>query len=149
MSENKNIERLFQEKFKDFEVIPEEPVWDNIEAALDKKEKRRIIPFWWKLSGIAAALLLGFLITNALFFSNPIGKNNVVNQENNISVKIQPNGKSDENSIKGIKEKEAIVASETKLSTDKSSQNKVTEGDRKSTRLNSSHVLRSRMPSSA
>ena len=137
MSENKNIERLFQEKFKDFEVIPEEHVWDNIEAALDKKEKRRIIPFWRKLSGIAAALLLGFLITNALFFSNPIGKNNVVNQENNISVKIQPNGKSDENSIKGIKEKEAIVASETKLSTDKSSQNKVTEGSLKSPKNNS------------
>jgi len=72
MNENKNIERLFQEKFKDFEVIPDEHIWDNIETQLDEKKKRRIIPFWWRLSGVAAALLIGFLITNALFFSNPI-----------------------------------------------------------------------------
>ena len=58
MNEHKNIERLFQEKFKDFEAIPHENVWDNIQVELNKKEKRRIIPFWWKLSGIAAALLM-------------------------------------------------------------------------------------------
>ena len=141
MSENKNIERLFQEKFKDFEVIPQEHVWDNIEAELDKKEKRRIIPFWRKLSGIAAALLFGFLITNALFFSNPIGKNNVANQENNFPAKTQPKGKSTENSNKEdnsiVKEKEAIVASDVKESNYKSSQNKVTEGSLKSSKDNS------------
>ena len=141
MSENKNIERLFQEKFKDFEVIPQEHVWDNIEAELDKKEKRRIIPFWRKLSGIAAALLFGFLITNALFFSNPIGKNNGANQENNFPAKTQPKGKSTENSNKEdnsiVKEKEAIVASDVKESNYKSSQNKVTEGSLKSSKDNS------------
>ncbi len=31
MKENKNIERLFQEKFKDFEVTPPDFVWDNIQ----------------------------------------------------------------------------------------------------------------------
>ena len=131
MNENKNIERLFQEKFKDFEVIPQEHVWDNIEAELDKKEKRRVIPFWWKLSGIAAALLIGFLIANAFFFSNHIGENNVVNQENNIPVKTQPNGKSNGNSIPEIKEKEAIVTSDNKLSNDKSSPNKSQKGSLK------------------
>lgn len=141
MNENKNIERLFQEKFKDFEVVPEEHIWDNIEAELDKKEKRRVIPFWWRLSGVAAALVLGFLITNALFFSNSIGKNNVVNQENNIPSKTQPNGKSSGNSIKEnnviAKGKEAIVASDVKKSNDNSSQNKVTEGSLKSPKNNS------------
>ena len=137
MNENKNIERLFQEKFKDFEVVPNESNWDNIEARLNEKEKRRIIPFWWRLSGVAAALLLGFLITNALFFSNPIGKNNVVNQENNIPSKTQPNGKSNENSIKTIKENEAVVASEAKILKNKSSQNKTKEGSLKSPKNNS------------
>ncbi len=119
MSENKNIERLFQEKFKDFEVIPQEIVWDNIEAELDKKEKRRVVPFWWKLSGIAAALLIGFLIANAFFFSNLTEKNNVVNQENKNPVKTNSTDKVVPNSIK---ENTAIVTSDIKSTDDKSEQ---------------------------
>lgn len=61
MKELKNIDRLFQEKFKDFEVAPPEMAWENIEAKLNnKKKKRRIIPFWFKPVGIAASLLVGF-----------------------------------------------------------------------------------------
>ncbi|CAM3976026.1 MULTISPECIES: PorT family protein [Flavobacterium] len=60
MKENKNIERLFQEKFKDFEATPPSMAWDSIASKLEsnKKEKRRIIPLWFKLTGIAASLLL-------------------------------------------------------------------------------------------
>lgn len=64
MSERKNIDRLFQEKFKDFEAEPSEQSWKNIEARLNKKKNRKVIPFWFKLSGIAAALLIGFFITD-------------------------------------------------------------------------------------
>ncbi|MEO8517306.1 MAG: hypothetical protein ABI426_11195 [Flavobacterium sp.] len=61
MSERKNIERLFQEKFKDFEVAPAPQAWENIASKLEKKEnKRRVIPFWFKASGIAASLVLGY-----------------------------------------------------------------------------------------
>ena len=41
--ERKNIDRLFQEKFKDFEVHPPEETWNAIEAKLNKKEKKRIL----------------------------------------------------------------------------------------------------------
>ena len=59
MSDKKNIDRLFQEKFKDFEVTPDKSVWKSIQADLKKKKKeRRIIPLWWKLSGIAAGIIL-------------------------------------------------------------------------------------------
>ncbi len=59
MSDNKNIDRLFQEKFKDFEVFPEPNVWKGIENELTgKKKKRRIIPLWLRLAGAAAILLL-------------------------------------------------------------------------------------------
>lgn len=64
MSERKNINKLFQEKFENFEVTPDEMVWKNIENKLQQKKKRRVIPFWWKLSGIAAALLIGLLVYN-------------------------------------------------------------------------------------
>lgn len=82
MSEKKNIERLFQEKFKDFEAIPSPEVWDNIEAKLKEKKKRRVIPLWLRLSGVAAILLIGFMIGDGII-NNPVRTdtdNGVVNQ---------------------------------------------------------------------
>lgn len=65
MKNSKNIDRLFQEKFKDFEATPNEKIWKNIESSLqEKEEKRRIIPFWWKLSGVAALIAVSFFIGN-------------------------------------------------------------------------------------
>jgi len=64
MMEDKNIDRLFQEGLKDFEVQPNERVWQNIEERLTKKKKRRIIPFWWLSGGIAAGILITFLLVN-------------------------------------------------------------------------------------
>ncbi|WP_395046601.1 hypothetical protein [Flavobacterium sp.] len=67
MSERKNIERLFQEKLKDFEATPSSYIWENIAVELEKKEnKKRVIPFWFnmKAAGIAAALVLGFFTAN-------------------------------------------------------------------------------------
>lgn len=66
MKEQKNIERLFQEKFKDFEALPPQDTWNTIASRLnEKKKKKRVIPFWFQLSGIAASLILvGTLIWN-------------------------------------------------------------------------------------
>ena len=60
MGEKKKIDRLFQEKFKDYEVFPNPVVWDNIEQQLMKRKKRRIVPLWLRLAGAAAVLLLLF-----------------------------------------------------------------------------------------
>ncbi|TBX71276.1 PorT family protein [Flavobacterium silvisoli] len=78
MSERKNIDRLFQEKFKDFEANPADEVWENIEAKLNEKKKRRIIPFWWKSSGVAALFVLGFLLTKSVYSPNNQTKDAVV-----------------------------------------------------------------------
>lgn len=68
MSDKKNIDRLFQEKFKNFEATPDDAVWENIRQALHKDErKRRVIPFWWKTAGVAALLALLFTVGNAVF----------------------------------------------------------------------------------
>jgi hypothetical protein len=85
MSEKKNLERLFQEKFKDFEATPSPAVWDNIEAELRKKKKRRVIPLWFRLSGVAAILLIGFVIGDGLINNSSETDNGVVNQEKNNS----------------------------------------------------------------
>ncbi|NRB59503.1 MAG: hypothetical protein HRU50_06100 [Winogradskyella sp.] len=60
MSEKKNIDRLFQEKFKDFEVAPNDAIWNRINESLpnNEKKKRRVIPIWWQIAGVAASVVL-------------------------------------------------------------------------------------------
>ena len=60
----KNLDKLFQEKFRDFKEIPDEKVWDDISTSLDRKKSRRLIPFWWKLGGVAALLAVLFVVVN-------------------------------------------------------------------------------------
>ncbi len=64
MSYNKNIDRLFQEKFKDFEISPNDAVWKKIKAYQNRKQKRKvlIIPFWFRLGGTAALIALLFTV---------------------------------------------------------------------------------------
>ena len=72
MSDNKHIDRLFQEKFKDFESTPNDSVWEGIEAELQKKKKkRRVIPIWWTFGGVAAALILMLTVNSGYFNSTP------------------------------------------------------------------------------
>jgi len=110
MSERKNIDRLFQEKFKDFEAIPPKNAWDNILSELDgeKKKRRFIAPFWLKLSGIAAVFLLGFL-TATYFISNP-GTGTVTNTPMVNSGNGQDNtGTTSKNTNSSINDKNGIV----------------------------------------
>ena len=54
-----NIDKLYQEKLKNFNEVPDEKVWKAISNSLDKKKKARpIIPIWWKLGGVAAILAM-------------------------------------------------------------------------------------------
>ena len=84
MKDNKNIERLFQEKFKDFEATPPQESWNIIASRLnEKKKKKRVIPIWFRYSGIAASLfLVGGLIWN--FTANNNETENLPNFENSI-----------------------------------------------------------------
>lgn len=71
MKTKKQIDRLFREQFKNMEVNPPKEVWENIATALKKeKENRRAVPLWYKLAGVAAALLL-FVSVGSIFFSTP------------------------------------------------------------------------------
>lgn len=82
MKENKNIDRLFQEKFKDFEMHPSDKVWSKIAATQKNEKDRKVIPFWWKVGGIAAALAILFTVGGILLNSVEITSPNIVNQEN-------------------------------------------------------------------
>lgn len=82
MKEKKNIDRLFQEKFKDFEASPNEKVWKNIKTELQKENDRKVIPIWWyRIAGAAAVIALLFLAGN--FWLGP-QENSVVNSTEEI-----------------------------------------------------------------
>ncbi len=73
MSSKKNIDRLFQEKFKDFDVKPDPKVWQNLSSKLNNKEEDKpivIIPLWLKIGGIAASLSLLLFLGQFVFNTN-------------------------------------------------------------------------------
>ncbi|MDO9274573.1 MAG: outer membrane beta-barrel protein [Lutibacter sp.] len=67
MREFKNIDRLFQENLKDFEAFPPNEVWDSIENRLIPRTKKRALPFWLKISSIAALFVLFFSVGTIYF----------------------------------------------------------------------------------
>ncbi len=69
----KNLDKLFQEKLKDFREIPDDKVWESIEDSLDQRQKRRrVVPLWWKLGGIAAVLAIALLVINPFGSTDPV-----------------------------------------------------------------------------
>lgn len=91
--QNKHIDRIFQESFKDFETQPSHEVWNNIEAQI-KTKKKRILPLWFKTAGVAASLLLAFSL-GYLLQPNPTNASTSVTNLNdddaNIEIQTQPN----------------------------------------------------------
>ncbi len=83
MDEKKNIDRLFQEEFKDFEVFPDASAWEHIEERLMKKKKRRIVPLWLRFGGAAAILLL--LVSTGFWYYNK-DTNTIEEQPNDIII---------------------------------------------------------------
>lgn len=59
MSDKKNIDRFFREKFKDFDPAPGSHVWASIAARLEKEKKdKRVFPIIIRYCGIAASMAL-------------------------------------------------------------------------------------------
>lgn len=115
MSDKKHIDRLFQEKLKDFEATPNDAIWKSIENKLhEKQRKRRVIPIWWQMAGVAAVLVLlltlGNLVSNNVI-ENDTTKNPVVNTGDKDNSIIPP--PSDSNTVLDTFQDENVVVEET------------------------------------
>ena len=64
MGDKKHIDQFFKEQFKDFEVAPPDSAWSNINNELGQESgiKKRILPFWLQLGGIAASVVILIMI---------------------------------------------------------------------------------------
>jgi len=99
MAKHKDIGKTFKEELSDFRKSPNAKVWDKIVADLDKKdEKKKPLVLWWKLGGIAVAILMlvgiGYkMITNKSMLNNQkiITKSKLldsIENESNIITKV-------------------------------------------------------------
>lgn len=124
MSDKKNIDRLFQESFKNFEATPSDAVWNHIESQLQqKKKKRRVIPIWWRYAGAAAVLLLLLTIGNS-FFNEPtevIPSINVVETEDTTRSNASENGTIESQSINAVATDVSENTSDAKITSSKTS----------------------------
>ncbi|WP_024769684.1 outer membrane beta-barrel protein [Aquimarina macrocephali] len=112
MNDKKNIDRLFQEKFKDFEVIPDEIVWEKIKARQNKNKKRIfLIPFWYRVAGVAALIALIFGISS-LPLNNELQQNNTITDSDTQNT-IEQTKTTPDNQVKPPTEN-VIVTSEEK-----------------------------------
>ncbi|QOD59921.1 hypothetical protein H9I45_11240 [Polaribacter haliotis] len=109
--ENKNIDRLFQERLKNLEATPNKRVWNTIESKLTKK-KRRVLPFWWFSGGIAALFILGLFLFPFSENNNSLDDKNVIITNTTID-KVEENTKNIDSVIlnKRIKN-EVLIADE-------------------------------------
>ncbi len=108
----KNLEQLFKETLKDFQEVPDERVWQSIEASLDKKkQKKRIIPIWWRLGGVAALLAILFYVINP-FGTEPIDEEIIVTEvENNDNRAEDNNSKAIDDDPSILNDSERVVNS--------------------------------------
>jgi len=89
MEEKKHIDRVFQEKFKDFEATPRDVVWDNISSKLNaNKKKSRVLPIWYKIAGVAALLALFINYASDLFKNTTTNSPTISTLINNDSLDI-------------------------------------------------------------
>lgn len=99
MSDKKNIDRLFQERFKDFEAAPPMAAWDNIEKQLDGKKPVAVFPLWIKWIGIAAGIAL--LTTLAYTGYSSFKNNTEVDQQIVTEINDVNSNSSDEETLDG------------------------------------------------
>ena len=99
MSDKKHIDRIFQEKLKDFEVSPKPQVWENIREKLNEQDEgsKKVYPLWLRISGIAVSLLLLFTLGSLILDSNNSTPDSKVVESENVLPATDTNKNNDSN----------------------------------------------------
>lgn len=83
MKNDHNIDRLFQESFKDFEVSAPENAWQNIERRLKENSGKTVIPLWRRLTAAVAILAILLFGVSQWYFSPNLSNTPVTDNSTN------------------------------------------------------------------
>lgn len=89
MKQKKKIDDIYREGLKNAETPPPPDSWEFISARLPEEKKRRVLPLWIPLAGVAAMLALLITVFNFNLFDTPV-PNPVVNEEENFESNTSP-----------------------------------------------------------
>lgn len=117
--EKNNLDNLFRDNLKDFKEAPDDNVWNEIEASLDKKRKKRIIPIWWKLGGVAALVAVLFYVVNP--FNTNGGTEKIIITDTQNATSVDDNNDSDEDVIPSVTDENTIETTEITSASDEKS----------------------------
>jgi hypothetical protein len=113
-----NFEKYISDKSDQFEIVPENHLWDAIESGLPSKKKRRRLFFWWLFSGILVGVA-GFLMMNehdhtSSKIDSAGEKNNIIipNEDANKSMPIPAERTTNDNEVFNTNYNERVIASE-------------------------------------
>lgn len=124
MKKEKNLDELFREKLLNYEQEPPAYLLENIlDGVAQNRRKKRMI--WWRVAGVAAALLLAFVAGWQLNDSDVRndGKTASVNHGNDRKIESQ----SDASEIKTAENRAATAAEKAVTELSKNSQNRLRE----------------------
>jgi len=137
MRDKKHIDRVFQEGLKDFEAMPTDAVWKNIEAELNKDEKkRRVIPIWWRYAGAAAALILLLTIGRSSFFTQSEDSESLHQVVDTETTRSSDNSNHSEQIKEVLQDTNAVIS---KNQTSENVINNASESDKNHQKTNNTH----------
>ena len=128
MNEKKNIDRLFQEKFKDFSPQPSPENWEAIKSKLNTQEvKKPLLPLWFRVASVAAILLLLVAIGFNKFNNNQTQELPIVDTEEKNDTDLKNNSiltGDNQNKVSDTDSNESITSSENNIIQNQPNQNK-------------------------
>lgn len=104
----KNLEQLFKEKLGDFHEVPDDKVWASIDASLNKKKQKRVVPIWWRLGGAAAVLAI-LLYVAAPFGDGDVDEQITVTETEAKETPIQNVGSEEAPKSEGVDKEDGLV----------------------------------------
>ncbi|MFV0305706.1 MAG: hypothetical protein ACK5IC_09535, partial [Moheibacter sp.] len=138
-----NIDKYFKNKL-DIPQQPPEDAWKFIKNHIQQKEKKRIIPFWYKIAGVAALVLVSFgigLFWNSVFQTNDSTNQIVSSKKVNSTNKNESSSKSQSSHEK--KESDSTSNLEETAHLTEKTYNKTNTSSLKTTHYNSQEKLNS------
>lgn len=101
-----NIDKIFNESLKSYELQPRKEAWEKLQARLEQKDSK-VLPLWWKYASAASvALLLG--MGGYWFVNNSSNENSTVATIS--KVKTQPIVNSESEVLNKTKTEESVIA---------------------------------------